>query len=384
MALGAAVNGAAAATLGKRAVDWKTFGGTGVNLGGWLVQESTIDTAFWNQYSGGAPDEWGMCANLGSQCGPVLERRYAKWITNADIDKLAGAGIKILRIPTTYAAWVRVPGSQLYTGNQKSFLKSISSYAIAKHGMHVILDIHSLPGGVNGMAFGEADGHFGWFNNQTALDYSYKAVEAAVEWIQHESCNPDSFTFEPINEPVDDKNVQLFGTPAALSDAGAAWTVQYIQGVITRVNAINPKIPVMFQGSFRPESYWSQFFPATTNLVFDVHNYYFAGRPTDSNTVQNDICSDAKLSTGDGKFPTFVGEWAIQTASNNSFGNRAKNLNTGLYAFGKYTHGSAYWTAKYAGTAPVDGQGVQADYWSFSNFIDLGIVNSTSGAAYCI
>jgi hypothetical protein len=233
------------------------------------------------------------------------------------------------------------------------------------------------------MPFGEAEGHFGWFNNQTALNYSYQAVEAAVKWIQNESGNPDSYTFEPINEPVDNRNIQFFGTPAALSDAGAAWTVQYIRGVITHVNAINPKIPVMFQGSFRPESYWSQFFPANTNLVFDVHNYYFAGRPTDSNTVHNDICSDAKLSAGDGKFPTFVGEWSIETASNNLFANRAKNLNTGLYAFGKYTHGSAYWTAKFTGTAPVNGQGVQADYWSFSKFIDLGIVNPSSGAAYC-
>jgi aryl-phospho-beta-D-glucosidase BglC (GH1 family) len=313
----------------------------------------------------------------------VLERRYATWITTADIDRLAAAGVRILRIPTTYAAWVKVPGSQLYTGNQKSFLKSISSYAIARHGMHIVLDIHSLPGGVNGMPFGEAEGHFGWFNNQTALQYSYQAVEAAVKWIQNESGNPASFTFEPINEPVDNRNLALFGTPLALSDSGAAWVLQYIRGVITRVRAINPAIPVMFQGSFRPVSYWSPSFDASTNLVFDVHNYYFAGRPTDSNNLTTYICSDAKASAGDGKFPTWVGEWSIEAASNNLFANRAKNLNTGLYAFDKYTHGSAYWTAKFSGTAPVAGQGVQADYWNYSGFIQLGIINPSSGAAYC-
>ena len=384
LALCLATQNVAAATLAKRAyVDWKTFKATGVNLGGWLVQESTIDTAFWTQYSGGAPDEWGMCANLGAQCGPVLERRYATWITPADIDKLAGSGVKILRIPTHYAAWVKVPGSQLYTGNQKSFLKNIASYAIAKYGMHIVLDIHSLPGGVNGMAFGEAEGHFGWFNNATALDYSYRAVDAAVKWIQNESGHPDSYSFEPINEPVDNRNIQFFGTPAALSDAGAQYTLQYIRGVISRVKAINPKIPVVFQGSFRPETYWSPFFPAGENLVFDVHNYYFAGRPTNSNNLTIDICSDAKLSAGDGKFPTWVGEWSIQAVSNNRFVNRAKNVNTGLYAFDKYTHGSAYWTAKFTGTAPVDGEGTQADYWNFSKFIDLGIINPSSGAAYC-
>lgn len=35
--------------------------------------------------------------------------------------------------------------------------------------MHIILDIHFLPGGVNDMGFGEGEGRFGWFTNQTNL-----------------------------------------------------------------------------------------------------------------------------------------------------------------------------------------------------------------------
>ena len=58
-------------------VDWRSFKAHGVNLGGWLVQESNIDSAFWAKYGGSADDEWGLCQQLGSQCGPVLERRYA-------------------------------------------------------------------------------------------------------------------------------------------------------------------------------------------------------------------------------------------------------------------------------------------------------------------
>lgn len=363
-------------------VDWKTFKGTGLNLGGWLAQEAVIDPVWWSQYSGGAVDEWGLCANLGAQCGPTLERRYATYITPKDIDKYAAAGITILRIPTTYAAWVKVPGSQFYSGNQVSFLKNIATYAITKHNMHIIVDVHSLPGGVNGMGFGEAEGHFGWFNNQTALTYSYKAIDAVIAYVQS-SGFPQSYTIEPINEPVDSPNIWDFGTPAALSTAGAAWTLAYIRGVVAKVVAANPKIPVMFQGSFKGEAFWSPSFPASTNLVFDVHNYYFAGRPTDSDTVSADICSDARASAGDGKFPVFIGEWSIQTASDNKFANRKKNLNTGLYAFGKYTQGSAYWTAKFSGNVPVDGEGVQGDYWNYNAFIDLGYINPSSGAAYC-
>lgn len=86
---------------------------------------------------------------------------------------------------------------------------------------------------------------------------------------------------------------------------------------------------------------------------------------------------------GDGKFPVFAGEWEIQTVSDNLFSTRAENLNTGLYAFAKYTHGSAYWTAKFSGTATVVVQGTQADYWSYEDFISLGYVNRASGAQYC-
>lgn len=363
-------------------VNWKTFKATGVNLGGWLEQESTIDSAFWAQYAGSATDEWGLCVNLGSQCGPVLERRYATFITTTDIDILASSGVTILRIPTTYAAWVKVPGSQLYSGNQVSFLKTIATYAIAKYNMHIIVDVHSLPGGVNGMSFGEADGHFGWYNNQTALTYSYAAIDAVIAYVQG-SGFPQSYTIEPINEPVDNPNFATFGTPASLSDAGAAWVLTYIKGVIAKVQAANSQIPVMFQGSFKGEAYWSANFSANTNLVFDVHNYYFAGRPTDSTTVSADICSDAKTSVGDGKFPVFIGEWSIQTASNNLFSTRQKNLNTGLYAFSKYEQGSAYWTAKFSGNASVVGQGVQGDYWNYETFVSLGYVNPSQGATYC-
>jgi aryl-phospho-beta-D-glucosidase BglC (GH1 family) len=363
-------------------LNWKTFNSTGVNIGGWLEQESTIDTTWWANYSGGAVDEWGLCANLGSQCGPVLEQRYATWITTADIDTLAAAGINTLRIPTTYAAWVKVPGSQLYSGGQTSFLNNISSYAISKYGMHIIIDIHSLPGGVNGLPVGEAEGHYGWFNNSTALNYSLQAVDAVINFINNSEF-PQSFTIEPINEPADFKNTTLFGTPACLTDSGAQWLASYIHQVITKVQAVNDKIPVMFQGSFKGEEYWSSNFTAGTNLVFDVHNYYFDGRPVSSSNLTKYICEDAINSAGDGKFPVFVGEWSIQAKIDNTYSSREESLQTGLAAWKKYTRGSSYWTAKFSGNATVNGQGTQADYWSYENFIQLGYTGSSSQAVAC-
>ena len=247
--------------------------------------------------------------------------------------------------------------------------------------MHIIIDVHSLPGGVNGMPFGEASGHFGWFNNQTAYEYSLQAIDAVIDYVQNQSGNPASYTIAPINEPVD--NIASFGFPAALTDNGAAWVLEYIVAVNNKVRAVNPNIPIMFQGSFRPESYWSSKLPSGANIVMDIHNYYFAGRSASGANITEYICQDAEASAGDGKFPVFIGEWSIQTASNNLFSTREGNLNTGLYVFAKYDHGSAYCTAKFSGNSSVAGQGTQADYWSFENFINLGYVNPASGAQYC-
>ena len=54
---------------------------------------------------------------------------------------------------SAYAAWAEVPGSQLYHGNQQKYLKTVTDYAVSK-GMHVVLGLHSYPGG------GECDA--GW------------------------------------------------------------------------------------------------------------------------------------------------------------------------------------------------------------------------------
>ncbi|KAH6847212.1 glycoside hydrolase superfamily [Chaetomium sp. MPI-CAGE-AT-0009] len=366
-------------------LDWRTFTARGVNLGGWLHQEAVIDPVFWAQHGGTALDEWDLCVNLGPRCGPVLEQRYATYIRPSDIDKLAAAGINVLRIPTGYNAWVKVPGSQLHTGRQVEHLRAISSYAIAKHGMHVIVDIHSLPGGVNGMGLGGREGGYDWFQNQTALDYSYRAVDAAISFIQT-SDHPHGYTLAPINEPVDNRDPSTFGTPASLSEGGAAWVLAYFRGVLERVRRADPHIPVMLQGGFRGEEYWSPHFDSDPSeqlppLVFDVHNYYFAGRPTTSANVPQFMCADARASAGDGKFPVFVGEWSVQAASNNTLASREANLNAGLRAWEQYTRGSAYWTYRFSGNVPVDGEGVQGDYWSYETFIGMGIIDPSQGVS---
>ncbi|KAF2026412.1 glycoside hydrolase [Setomelanomma holmii] len=366
-------------------LDWRTAKFTGVNLGGWFAQEAFIDPVFWGQNCGTLPDEWTCCIALGAKCGPVLEHRYNTFITRKDIDKLASVGVNLLRIPTSYAAWAKIPGSELYSGNQQAIFRHVAEYAIKKYGMHVVLDIHSLPGGINGVDIGEAKGHYDWFNNSTNLAYSLDVVSSALDFIQC-SGTPESYTLAPINEPIDNRDPSTFGQPIALSENGADWVQKYFEAVIAKRDSVNAKIPLLLQVSFKGAAYWSSRLAAKyagSKIALDVHQYYFAGRPSDSNNVSSLICSDAKSVATNSSFPVFVGEWAMQTVSNNLFVNRRRNLNTGLYAWKKYAQGSAYWTSRMKGNISVVGEGVQGDYWNFEGFVDMGIVHPEEGAQYC-
>ncbi|KAF1357929.1 glycoside hydrolase [Lizonia empirigonia] len=237
-------------------MDWKTFKANGANLGGWLEKEQTHDPIWWSSVGGdGAPDEWTLCHNLGSKYGPTLEARYASFLNTTTIDQLAAVGVNTLRIPTTYAAWVKVPGSALYHGNQQQHLKAITDYAITKYSMHIIIGLHSLPGGVNNLDIGEALMHDGWFYNATNLAYSFQAVDGVLTFIKN-SGHLSSFTIAPLNEASD--NLAGFGTPAGLSANATNWINTYHSGVLAQIAKLDKRIPMMIQDCFQGASYWAE------------------------------------------------------------------------------------------------------------------------------
>ncbi|KAF4554107.1 Cellulase-like protein 4 [Elsinoe fawcettii] len=354
-------------------INWRKSSFTGVNLGGWFVQEKFIDTGFWNANFGNASDEWTACKNLGAQCSTVLEKRYATWVNKSLIDTLGKSGVTILRIPSTYAAWISVPNSQLYHGKQLTYLRTITDYAISKYNMHIILDLHSLPGGVNGLEIGERVGGRDWFNSTTNLQYSLQTVDAVLKFITS-SKYPSHFSLEPVNEPVDNPDFSQFGTPNALTPSGTAWVNKYYQAVVARARKVDKRIPVMLHDAFKSPEFWSSYFdPAKDNIVFDSHNYWFpAARMANSQNVTTLICEDAQKAKAS-KFPVFVGEWSLEVAFNNTLKSRERNLKTAIKAWNKYGQGSAFWTAKVTSPdALVAGEGSKTDYWSWVEYARLG------------
>lgn len=249
-------------------INWRNFKANGVTLSGWLVQDKSLDIDWWNKYGSDCDDEWSLTAKLGAQAGAVLEARYASYITTSYIDSLAAAGINLLRIPTHYAAWISVPGSALYHGNQQAYLKTICQYAIERHGMHIVIGLDSLPGGVNGLAAGERIGATGWFNSAENLSYSFQAIDAILGFISATG-HVNGFSISPINEPCD--VTAQFATQGGLSLGATNFINTYIQGVLKKIGQVDARIPCMVQDAFLGHDYWAPFFSAGANVVIDSH-----------------------------------------------------------------------------------------------------------------
>ncbi|GAB7362332.1 hypothetical protein MBLNU230_g2347t1 [Neophaeotheca triangularis] len=367
---------------GQQFLNWRTYKSNGANLGGWLAREKTHDPDWFNSLDPTAPDEWTLCANLGDQCGPAFEARYASFLNTTTVDDLAAVGVNTLRITTTYAAWIKVPGSQLYSGNQKDYLSTITNYAIEKYGMHIIVGLHSLPGGINSLDIGEALGHSNWFNNATNLDYSFKAVDEVLDWMK-QSGHLNSFTFQAINE-ASDTHLQGFGTPAGLTEDGANWVLTYMDGVFKKVEKVDKRIPVMLQDNFKGASYWQPLFNKKKNLVIDSHVYYFAAAGTYSQYIPPTVCGQGQyLRDQVTTFPIFVGEFSLQTKYNNTFEARKQIFDTQRWAWQNYVSGGAFWTAVTYTHDKVDGEGVQTDYWCYIDLINQGVITSQTNETYC-
>ena len=144
---------------------WKTYKANGVNLGGWLTLEKGLDPAFFNNNGASAAiDEDSFCQVLGKfRCGLLLEQRYRTYFTTQDIDKFASFDVNTLRIPVGYWAFMpSSPGNHYYTGGQLLALTKIAQYAILRYNMHIIVDLHGLPGGQNAFDNQGKTGQLDW------------------------------------------------------------------------------------------------------------------------------------------------------------------------------------------------------------------------------
>lgn len=119
-------------------------------------------------------------------------------------------------------------------------------------------------------------------------------------------------------------------------------------------------------------------------MLTDCFFQDFATENSYSAYLQPDICGQGTyLSEVQTTFPTFVGEWSLQSRYNNTLEGREAIFNTQRYAWLEYVSGGAFWTAVSYATSPVDGEGIQRDYWSYIDLIHAGVIKPITDEDFC-
>lgn len=155
-----------------------------------------------------------------------------------------------------------------------------------------------------------------------------------------------------MNEPADNRDLFVLGTPATLSQAGAKWVLRYIQAVLDGIPIVNCHISSRSGAASRAKGTG----PATSlNLAFDVEKYYFEG-PTLPPRTSLLVCSDAQASPGDDRSKySWVG-------GPPGFALRERDLNVGLAAFHKCAHGASIGLGSFFRQRHSQGPGIWVDF----------------------
>jgi aryl-phospho-beta-D-glucosidase BglC (GH1 family) len=350
---------------------WKNYKSNGVNLGGWLLLEYNIDPDFFTQNAPAAIDEDSFCSTLGkAKCGALLEKRYLEYITTKDIDNFASFGVNTLRIPIGYWAYMpSLAGNNYYTGNQLIAMHRIAQYAITKHNMHVVVDLHAMPGGQNGLDNQGKTGQLTWWNNQTNFDASIEMVKKATDDILRQP-NSGSYTLSLINEPL--PALYYFGQ----TQDSIAYLNKYYTAALKEIRKKSSTMPVALSDGFIGPQTWNRYWTnVDAHIVFDTHIYFFVGGSYSYDAAYG-ACYLAKSYTSSAN-PVFIGEWSIQATSFNHLGDNTRQdfYRAQLQAYTSYLNGGMFWNGKHDGNAIVGDDGSeQKYYWSWEILASEGIV----------
>ena len=107
-------------------------------MGGWLILEPYITPSIF-QNAGGAVGEWTLCEK-NSDAESILQSHWASWVTESDIQKIAGAGFNLVRIPVGYWAFEKYPGDVFIQGAAEYLDQAVGWAASA--GLQIWIDLH--------------------------------------------------------------------------------------------------------------------------------------------------------------------------------------------------------------------------------------------------
>jgi glucan 1,3-beta-glucosidase len=237
----------------------------GVNLGGWLSVEPFITPSFFNSYkpNQGVVDEYTLCAELGpSQAAKVLEKHYARFVTEQTFREIQAAGLDHIRIPFSYWAITTYPGDPYVPKISWRYLLRAIEYA-RKYGLRVNLDVHGLPGSQNGWNHSGRLGAIGWLNGTDGALNAQRSLDLHAQL--------SAFFAQPRYRNV----VVIYGlvNEPKMSSLNVEDVVTWTESAVRVVRENGIKQMIAFGDGFLGLLQWKGKFQGFNGLVLDAHQY---------------------------------------------------------------------------------------------------------------
>lgn len=167
---------------------------TGVNLGNWLVLEKWMEPSLFRG-ADGAEDEHALaCALPSDQLARRLKAHRDAYMQEEDFAFLAGQGVDSVRLPLPFFVFGDRPP---YLGCIE-YVDRAFSWA-GKHGLTVLLDLHTVPGSQNGFDNGGQIGVKDWARHRDEVSFALDVLDRLASRYRDD---PALLGIEVLNEPV--------------------------------------------------------------------------------------------------------------------------------------------------------------------------------------
>ncbi|KAJ2723233.1 hypothetical protein H4R23_004382, partial [Coemansia sp. Cherry 401B] len=282
----------------------------GVNIGGFLVPEFWITPSLIAGVPDPKPGDYlELCKRLGAEATLQLMRRHWEtWVTEAEVQRLAGAGLTHLRVPIGH--WEFVDSDDGYVRGGLPYFKRLVYWA-SKYGLRVIADMHTAPGSQNGFDNSGTTSGVNWTNDARNVALSKRALQTMLKYIASDPVVLATVdAIDLLNEPLID-----------LLDFEQLW--EYDTGGHTLVtqglHRVPPVVSIVDRG-FKDFSWWQPRWPRDWNSKYidawlDAHLYHVFDRNIDGWPLENHlrlVCQNGRdLKSNSTFFPIIVGEWSL-------------------------------------------------------------------------
>ncbi|KAI9724716.1 MAG: exo-1,3-beta-glucanase [Chrysothrix sp. TS-e1954] len=278
---------------------WGSTKVRGVNLGGWLVLEPWITPSIFQSHppSDGIVDEYTLCQKMGNAAASsILQQHWQSWITQADIQQIAGWGFNMVRIPIGF--WAYQSFGTPYVQGAATYLDQAVGWASAA-GIKVIVDLHGAPMSQNGFDnSGQRMSTPQWEGGDSVNQTLQVLHQIAGKY----AGNPTVMGIELLNEPLS-------------SELDVNVLKQFFRDGYGQVRADSQTTPVVIQDAFMaPSSYNGFLTPSDNNaqnVALDHHEYQvFTDAQVGMTPAQHvqAVCSGSGAYSGSDKW-SFIGEW---------------------------------------------------------------------------